>query len=210
MPLGATNLDYFSDPKSFYRVIRGPDAIQDILDSGKIRTKGSSTYKGAGKTEVPEGKVNLSGRPTDYPSFSKGGVNLDYALGDPDHYIIQTKDESIKASTRGRHGKGSTYFPTGENGEPLKELDAAKAQIFKHIGEGKYVPVSSKLKNIGKSIVSGGLGLGRMLAEAPAYEFLNPPSAGPSDPEDPVYKFETGQMTLDEFTKRIKGEVPSR
>ena len=56
-------------------------------------------------------------------------------------------------------------------------------------------------KGLGRAAVAG-------LAEAPAYEFLNPPSAGPSDPEDPVYRFETGQMSLDEFTKRIKGEVP--
>jgi hypothetical protein len=126
MPLGKTKIDYFSDPEKFYRVVRGQDVIDDIIESGKIRTSGSPTYKGAGNIEAQPGKVNLSGRPTSYPSFSKGNVNLDYASGDPEHYIIESNDKSIRPSTKGRHGKGSTHFPTDEVGNPIKEFDAKK------------------------------------------------------------------------------------
>jgi hypothetical protein len=53
------------------------------------------------------------------------------------------------------------------------------------------------VKNVGSGVVRG-------LAEAPAYEFLNPPSAGPSDPEDPIYQFERGLISQDEFIRRLK------
>jgi hypothetical protein len=85
-----------------------------------------------------------------------------------------------------------------------KEIAAEAAQKNKVVElptPKKKKSLAGVFKGLGRAAVAG-------LAEAPAYEFLNPPSAGPSDPEDPVYRFETGQMSLDEFTKRIKGEVP--
>lgn len=350
MPLGKTEIDYFSDPEKFYRVVRGQDVIDDIIESGKIRTSGSPTYKGAGNIEAQPGKVNLSGRPTSYPSFSKGNVNLDYALGDPEHYIIESSDKSIRPSTMGRHGKGSTHFPVDEAGNPIKEFDAKKTKIFKHVGDGQYetvglkgtgmgpnfeiapefrgtikvpprpqpsesqrmaemaqkrlreeqavlnsqiarkkkasdllqslkdletyggdlekypggiegqaakkargtlmtygnklaelpgegsalekirnnllvskygkkevalppaentvidvkaTPVKSKATGLGKYASGIVGGLARGLAEAPKYEFLNPPSAGPSDPNDPVYQFERGLISQAEFNRRM-------
>jgi hypothetical protein len=54
----------------------------------------------------------------------------------------------------------------------------------------------SVAKGLGKAVVSG-------LVEAPKYEFLNPPSAGPSDPNDPVYQFERGLISQAEFNRRM-------
>lgn len=72
-------------------------------------------------------------------------------------------------------------------------LDTIKTQE-KPSGLNKAVGAFSK--------VAGGLVKG--LAQAPAYEFLNPPSAGPSDPEDPVYQFERGLISESEFLRKIK------
>jgi len=60
--------------------------------------------------------------------------------------------------------------------------------------------VPQKIVKVAKGL---GSGLARGLAEAPAYEFVNPPSAGPSDPEDPVYQFERGLISEEEFLRRM-------
>jgi len=207
MPLGKTEIDYFSDPEKFYRVVRGQDVIDDIIESGKIRTLGSPSYRGTNPhlmlSEHPSLTDRIKSRPTFYPSFSKGSVNLDYASGDPEHYIIESNDKSIRPSTMGRHGKGSTHFPTDEAGNPIKEFDAKKTKIFKHVGDGQYETVRLKGTGLGKYAVGLVEGLARGLAEAPKYEFLNPPSAGPSDPNDPVYQFERGLISQAEFNRRM-------
>lgn len=59
-------------------------------------------------------------------------------------------------------------------------------------------------QKIGKVAKGLGAGLASGLAEAPKYEFLNPPSAGPSDPEDPVYLFERGLISEEEFLRRMR------
>ena len=53
-----------------------------------------------------------------------------------------------------------------------------------------------------QKIVKVAKGLGG-LAQAPAYEFVSPPSAGPSDPEDPVYQFERGLISQEEFLRKM-------
>jgi hypothetical protein len=65
----------------------------------------------------------------------------------------------------------------------------------------KATPVAPKNTGLGKYASGIVGGLVRGLAEAPAYEFLNPPSAGPSDPEDPVYLFERGLISQAEFNR---------
>jgi hypothetical protein len=65
----------------------------------------------------------------------------------------------------------------------------------------KATPVVPKNTGLGKYAVDLAGGLVRGLAEAPKYEFLNPPSAGPSDPNDPVYQFERGLITQEEFNR---------
>ena len=61
-------------------------------------------------------------------------------------------------------------------------------------------------KSLGKGLNKGlslGAGIVRGLAEAPAYEFLNPPSAGPSDYNDPVNQFERGLISQEEFLRKM-------
>lgn len=123
------------DPDTFYRVIQGDSAYQDILDSNKVRTN----YNAKPKPKGPG--VSLDNRPTSFPSFSKGKIHLNYAEGNPNHYVIATKDSSIKPSTRSRHGKGSTMFPTGKDGKHLTALPANKVDVYKHVGKGQYKKV---------------------------------------------------------------------
>jgi len=125
-----------TDPDAFYRVIHGDSAYQDILDSGKVRTN----YNAKPKPNTGGG-VSLANRPTAFPSFSKGEIALRYAESNPNHYVIATKDPSIKPSTRSRHGKGSTMFPTGKDGKHLTELPADKVDVYKHVGKGQYKKV---------------------------------------------------------------------
>lgn len=124
------------DPESFYRVIVGDSAYQDILDSGKVRTNYNSK-----PNPRSERGVSLANRPTAFPSFSKGEIALRYAESNPNHYVIATKDPSMKPSTSPRHGKGSTMFPTGKDGKHLTELPADKVDVYKHVGKGQYKKV---------------------------------------------------------------------
>lgn len=136
--------EYFANPDKFYRVIRGDAAAQDIQKSGMIRSAAE-----AGANYGPEkehGKINLGNRPTASPSFAKGAVNIGYAQAEPKHYIIETS-EKLKASTQGRHGKGSTYFPSNDpaTNQPRKSLPSSSIKLWEHVGEGKYQKV--KLNN---------------------------------------------------------------
>lgn len=125
--------DDFKGDDDFFRIVVGDEAFDDIVTSGVIRTKKPAEVVNDG------GKITLDRRgTTSFPSFSKGTPSLDYAQSDPNHYIITTKSQSIKPSTSGRHGKGSTMFPTDEHGRHLKELNASEADVYKHIGDGKY------------------------------------------------------------------------
>lgn len=124
----------FNNENEFFRVIVGDEAYDDILQTGKIRVKTPSDKK-----PFSSDKINLDRRgTTSYPSFSQGKPSLEYARSNPNHYIIKTSDKSLKPSTLGRHGKGTTIFPTDEMGKHLKEIDASKVKIYKHIGDGNY------------------------------------------------------------------------
>ena len=127
-----TDKDFVNENES-YRVIVGDEAFNDIVNSGVVRTNADN--KGTNKQE---GIIDLGGRPTAFPSFSKGSASMSYAKDNPNHYIIVTEDASIQPSTSGRHGKGNTMFPTDENGKHLKELDGSKVKVYKYIGNGKY------------------------------------------------------------------------
>lgn len=135
----------FSNENEFYRVVVGDKAFRDIVENGVVRV-GTSEEKAA-KTKLAQetGAINLdrSGT-TAYPSFSKGKASISYAKENPNNYIIVTSDESIKPSTSGRHGKGTTMFPTNESGKHLEELDAKKVQVYKHTGGGRYELVYDK------------------------------------------------------------------
>lgn len=130
-----TNILKFDDLKNeneFFRIIVGDEAFDDIIKTGQIRVQRPSSYK------IEPGVINLDRRgTTPSPSFSKGTPSIEYAKGNPEHYIIRTS-EPLKPSTMGAHGKGSTMFPTDEAGKHLKSLDASKTQVYKHIGNGEY------------------------------------------------------------------------
>jgi hypothetical protein len=138
-----TRLKDFSDPGTFYRVVVGDAAFQDIVDRGEVRTNAG--------TKVAEGgslQDRLAARPTAFPSFSKGSASISYAKANPDHYIITSTDPSIQPSTKGRHGKGTTMFPTDGNGAPLRSLSGEKVKVYKHQGNGDYKLVYSEGKPV--------------------------------------------------------------
>jgi len=133
----------FYNPNEFYRVIIGDNAFNDIVQSGKVRTIGGKGYIGAGYNPTVKGLTSrIQTRPTAFPSFSKGRVDISYTNNNPNHYIISSSHPSIIPSTRGRHGKGSTHFPTNQ-GIP-GELDARYIDVYKHLGNGQYKLVYSK------------------------------------------------------------------
>lgn len=146
--------DDFKNDNEFFRIIVGDEAFDDIVQTQKIRTKQPSSVK-----NTPPNTINLDRRgSTAFPSFSKGSPSLSYANDNPNHYIIRTADESIKPSTSGRHGKGTTMFPTDKSGKHLTELDASKVQVYKHVGNGEYElvntakPIVSSVDNVAKNL----------------------------------------------------------
>lgn len=131
------SVEEFSNPDEFYRVVVGDDAFNDIVESGVVRTNSEN------KNTKIEGGINLGGRPTLFPSFSKGRASIEYAAENPNNYIIVSNDASIQPSTNGRHGKGTTMFPTDNEGNHLKSLDN-NFKVYKHIGNGQYELVYEK------------------------------------------------------------------
>lgn len=132
-PVNTVDKSYFTNPDNAYRVIVGDEAFDDIVESGVVRTnsKNKDIQKGSGL-------IDLTGRPTLFPSFSKGSVSEEYTNENENHYIIETNDPSIQPSTSARHGKGTTYFPTDSNGNHLESIDARKVNVYEHIGNGQY------------------------------------------------------------------------
>lgn len=186
----AVKFDDLKNEKEFFRVIVGDDAYDDIVQSGLVRTR---RPKDALVKDQTSG-INLDRRgTTSYPSFSQGSPSLSYAKENPNHYIIRTSDPSIKASTSGRHGKGSTMFPTGEDGRHLKELPADKVQVYKHTGGGNYELVNHVSKNT-KDLKSM-TGNNGML-DPNVYEALFPAGAA------------TGMMLNNRLDKRKRGVIP--
>lgn len=88
---------------------------------------------------------------------------------------------------------------------PSRILDLEKPSTTTEVkySQIETPPVKTKAKTSG---IAKGLGkaLLRGVAEAPALEFLNPPSAGPSDPEDPVNRFERGMISESEFLRKMR------
>jgi hypothetical protein len=136
-PAKNATVEDFSKPDEFYRVIRGKKAFDDIVESGVVRTDYDKKPTGVSIESIQN-------RPTSFPSFSKGKVSEGYIAGENNHYVIVTSDPSMAPSTKGKHGKGSTMFPTDPNGKALKSLDASNVDVYKHVGEGKYDLVYSK------------------------------------------------------------------
>ena len=136
-------LESFNNPDEFYRVIAGDEAFNDIVTNNVVRTKPNLQ-------KSTEGSISLGNRPTAFPSFSKGKASVEYANSNPNNYIIVSSDPSIKPSTIGRHGKGTTMFPTDDAGKQLSELSGEKVSVYKHTGDGNYQLVYNKGKKVKK------------------------------------------------------------
>lgn len=134
-------LESFNNPDEFYRVIAGNEAFNDIVTSNVVRTKPNLQKQ-------TEGIISLGNRPTAFPSFTKGKASVEYANSNPNNYIIVSSDPSIKPSTIGRHGKGTTMFPTDNAGKQLSELSGEKVSVYKHAGDGNYQLVYNKGKKV--------------------------------------------------------------
>lgn len=110
------------NPEAYYRIV-GQDGIEDALQSNLIRNKQSNNIS-------KSNTINLSGRPTAFPSFSKGKVSIEYANGLPNHGLIET-ERNMMASNMGRHGKGTTQFPVDSDGKYLNQFSLEEAKIYK-------------------------------------------------------------------------------
>jgi hypothetical protein len=139
----------FANKNESYRVIVGDEAFNDIVESGTVKVGLNQEAKDNAKKAAETGGINLDRRgTTPSPSFSKGKADMMYAGNNSNHYIVVTEDQSMRPSTMARHGKGSTMFPTDENGKHLKELDGSKVKVYKHLGKGKYELVYANGKTV--------------------------------------------------------------
>jgi hypothetical protein len=108
-------------------------------------------------------------------------------------------------------GEGSAFEKIKNHLQAMQSPVSSSRELVKYNPKEAVVDIGSELvrpkaTGLGKAVgafskVAGGLAKG--LAQAPAYEFLNPPSAGPSDPEDPVYQFERGLISQEEFLRKM-------
>jgi hypothetical protein len=117
----------FAGKLGTYNRVVGHDAIDDIRKSGLVRVNEDA---GVAHDLGPFGVIK---RTTQYPSFAKALPQKQYAnqviAQGKKPYIIST-DRSMKASTLGRHGKGSTQFPIDETGKYMSGFPASEAKIF--------------------------------------------------------------------------------
>lgn len=117
----------FAGKLGTYNRVVGQDAVDDILESGLVRVNEDA---GVASDLGPFGVIK---RTTPYPSFAKALPQKQYAnqviAQGKKPYIIST-DRSMKASTLGRHGKGSTQFPIDETGKYMSGFPASEAKIF--------------------------------------------------------------------------------
>jgi hypothetical protein len=146
-----------------------------------------------------------------FKAFEDYGNDLTKFPGGPDGPLANKARASMF-----RYGSAAADLPgEGSAFQKLKRLyeggQNPNKGIVKFNPKGATIDVGSevvrpKATGLGKAVgafskVAGGLVKG--LAQAPAYEFVNPPSAGPSDPEDPVYQFERGLISEEEFLRKM-------
>jgi hypothetical protein len=153
----AYKLNPFAGKLNRYNRVVGQDAIEDITNTGLIRTNPQAgVMTGIGLRQTP------------YPSFGKGKPRQAYIdqtiQQGKTPYIIST-DRPMATSTLGRHGKGSTMFPIDENYVPgsknyLSQFPANEAKVFegsphwlKGYSEVKKPPISS-VDDVGRGFKS--------------------------------------------------------
>ena len=144
-------LNPYANKLGMYNRVVGEDAILDMQKTGLIRTgENAGVSSGSGFRQTP------------YPSFGKGNpgqtyINQVIEQGKTPHIISTNRPMGV--STLGRHGKGSTMFPIGEDyihgsKNYLGEFPATEARVF----EGKphwlkgYKEVSQPASNFKSEI----------------------------------------------------------
>lgn len=125
----AYKINPFAGKLGKYNRIVGPNAIQDLQESSLVR---AGDYGGS---SIPGQPDWIGKRTTPYPSFGKGIPTSDnvYAQKIINEgkipYIIST-NRAMKASTLGRHGRGSTQFPVDDTGKYMTGFPANEAKVF--------------------------------------------------------------------------------
>ena len=141
-----------------------------------------------------------------------------------DLYYKEGEDAARKAMGLGKNPLAWEDAQPKSEKNPKAKLDATIKKLENFIEDldkkiAKEAPQKNKVVELPtpknkKSLAGVFKGLGRAtaagLAEAPAFEFLSPPSAGPSDPEDPVNQFERGQMSSEDFAEYLKKTAGAR
>lgn len=118
---------------------------------------------------------------------------------------VYSKDQEYRDLIHAEDPTKMVKAETTTRTNPSRILDLQKPTTTTKVrySQIETIPIKTKAKppgiakGLGKAVVRG-------LAEAPAYEFLNPPSAGPSDPNDPVYQFERGLISQEEFLRKMR------
>lgn len=71
------------NPNNFYRIV-GENGYKDYLEKGFLRSSPTGTEAHM------IGNLNIGGRPTSFPSFSKGTPDINYLKKGEDSYIFET------------------------------------------------------------------------------------------------------------------------
>ncbi len=122
---GWTKLEnYTFDEDNFYRIV-DEKGFEDFLETGLVRSSPT------GDEPIISEDINIGGRPTAFPSFSKGAPDLSYTKKGSDNYIFESEIPMYKRGDihptigfpiRGRHWAYRAIDQ--ETGQVLNEMPA--------------------------------------------------------------------------------------
>jgi hypothetical protein len=118
-----------NNPNSFYR-IAGKESLEDALSSGVIRSKPPVV-------NTQQGSINLSSRPTSFPSFDKGKVDFSYAAKNSDNVIYESQIPMFKrgdlnpVTNQPITGRHWAYRPINQQtGEVINEIPIEQVKMY--------------------------------------------------------------------------------
>lgn len=194
----------------------GNDGVKEALERGYLTPEMADLYykegedaarkaMGLGKNPLAwEDSVPNSQADPEFPEIPNSAKTQ---LADPNGLSVRTKNflennvKTIEDLMELTEAKVRESRNTSK--DTWSEIQKFKEQITKELAPKNKKSLSGVFKGLGRATAAG-------LAEAPAFEFLSPPSAGPSDPEDPVNQFERGQMSSEDFAEYIKQTAGAR
>lgn len=196
---------FFKDPDTFYRVVNGEKAFQDIVESGLVRARAHSIDPYARKPGL-----DLDNRPTGMPSFTKGKAHVaTYAGGNDgagrsasDHYVIVNSTFPMGPIKRGQ--PKTTMFPMADGrGQP--SFSAKHVDVYKHVGDGKYKLVYQKgelLEGTASKVADQGEAATRGAAKDPT-EAAQETAQKQADEAAPEKTEAAPEQTIDESTDEL-------